>query len=89
MFKLIHGSCHSHHLPPSSPATVTANGEVYSNELRKGENHEELLKKSEYAKYSPAVKFKLVKYAAQHGMIATFTHNCIPKCIDIRDISEP
>ena len=35
-------------------------------------------KRSEYTKYSPAVKIELVNYAAQHRVMATLRHY-VPK----------
>ena len=41
-------------------------------------------KRGEYAKYSPAVKIELVKYAAQHGVMTTIRHYA-PKHLGLKE----
>ena len=63
----------------SSSAIVAANGEVTKvlDTVEKEKTEEKTTKnckRGEYAKYSPAVKIELAKYAAQHGIMATLRH---------------
>ena len=72
----------------SSSAIVAANGEVTTvMDLEKEKpmkNGMKNCKRGEQAKYSPAVKIELAKYAAQHGVMATLRHYA-PKHSELRD----
>ena len=58
-----------------SSAIVAANGEVTkvmdSEKEKTTKNGMKNCKRGEHAKYSPAAKIELAKYAAQHGVMAT------------------
>ena len=62
----------------SSSAIVAGNREVTkvmeSEKEKTTKNGTKNCKRGEYAKYSPAVKIELAKYAAQHGVMATIRH---------------